>query len=149
MGTPPAAQPAGPPAVPKYETALAAASAFDSKVAIAAAPLGDPILADQIAAYAVVFEIVKRIQPFSANLSYLQFESWCYKNQLAVARTRKAAQYPTNADPNFHPAEFDEEDERRCVVIKGFAFDILRQGFENVVQQKWGRGAQRIPIRKP
>lgn len=133
------------PPIPKYETALAAAQAWDAGVAIAAAPLGDPMLPNQQAAYAEVFDIVKKIQPFSATLSYLQFESWCLRAGHATPRTRTPTQYV----PEFKPAVFDEEDERRCVVIKAFAFDILRQGFENVVQQKWGRGAQRIPVKKP
>lgn len=143
----PIQMPPGPPARKAYLTAMEAVAGWERGETIEVPVLGDPMLADQRAAYALVFEIVKKAQPFSASWSYLQFESLCFKNKVGVPRVAQVAQ-PACETHGYIPEKYDPEDERKCAVAKGFAFDILRQGFEVVLQQKFGRGVQRIPVKK-
>jgi hypothetical protein len=139
--------PGSPPRQP-LETAVAALNAWVAKQLIETVPIGEPPLADQLGAYEVVFEIIRRLQPFSEKYSYLQFESFTYRNGLAVPRVATPAQMATDKH-GYIPPKNDEADEKRCAAIKAFAYDVLRQGFEVVVQQRWARNAPHITVRKP
>lgn len=146
MATP--AIPPGPPARKILETAIAALNAWLAKQLIETAPIGEPPLADQLAAYETVFTIIQKIQPFSERWSYLQFESWTYRNGLAVPRVASPVQL-ANEQHGYIPPKNDLQDERRCAAIKAFAYDVLRQGFEVVIQQRWARNVPHITVRRP
>jgi hypothetical protein len=101
------------------ETAADAVEKYYAGEILEAAPIvraGN--LAEQMIAWKQVFVILMLAGQqgvHATKMSYLQFESWCFANKLAVP--------PTPAELAF------------CNSVKATAYSILREGFSNFVSR--------------
>lgn len=100
-------------------TASEAIAAYDGAQNLEAIPiLKTAPAAEQQRAWADVFTILRKAAQHNADFSknsYLQYESWCLRNNLAVPAT---------------PAELE-----RANAVKGAAYSIMREGFSNYISR--------------
>jgi hypothetical protein len=117
--------------VPNPETAEQAIKTYDGAQNLEAIPLlkNSPLL-EQQRAWADVFTILRRASQQNADFSknsYLQYESWCFRNGLSIPAT---------------PSELE-----RANAVKGAAYSIMREGFSNYISRHIE--SPKIQIRKP
>lgn len=113
------------------ETAALAVADYDAqKILDVVSIVKGGTLAEQQLAWKDVFDILRKATTDGANFeknSYLQFESWCFRNRLAIPTLPGA-------------------DTVRTTSAKATAYSIMREGFSVYVARNIE--AQKIQVRK-